>query len=90
MPLRGAHHLAEADDQRASKKIGRDSDYVADVREHDRAARLDEEVVAREVAEHGDDGRRRKAAHPHRSCDRAVKGDKRQRVAQQRIEGPAR
>ena len=50
---------------------------ASDVEGTEAASRLDEQVVAGEIAEDGDDDRRRRAAHPHGRGDGAEQRDER-------------
>ena len=87
--LRRAHRLADSDDEAAGEEIRDHPHHVCRVPKAKRAARRDEKVRAREVADDGDDAGWKVAARPDGDGDRAEEGHERQRVAQQRIEQPA-
>ena len=87
--LRAAHHVAEADDDRAGHEVGDGSDGAAGRREVDRAARLDEQNLARHEADDRGEQTRTPAAPPDRRRNRAVQRDQRQGVAEPGVEQPS-
>ncbi len=87
--LRDAHGLADPDDQRARERVRDGADDCLDVDRAERAARLDEEVIAGKVAKDCDEDGRTITADPDGSGDGAEERHQRQRITDQRVEQPA-
>ena len=80
---RGAHRLADSDDEAARQEIREHPHHVCNGAKRDEGvARRDEEVRERDVADDGDDAGGTPAGRPDGSGDRAEGGHERQRVAQ--------
>ena len=81
--------ISQSDDHRACDRVSQRPDERRGVREPERAARRDKEVVARQISNDGGGDALGVPAYPHRCRNGAVKRDKRQVVAQPRVEKPA-
>jgi hypothetical protein len=87
--VRTSCRLAKADDQAARKQIREQSDQSSDPAEGKMVSGLDEQVVARDIAEEDDEHRGPGAAQPLRRGNSTEERDERQRVAHPGIEDHA-